>query len=367
MIEPTDTEMLTESSILERIRPAVRSEKQYRVRSYPDIGAKLNQNESPYDLPESIKQEILAGMLAVPYNRYPDDQPADLESALAESLGVSPESVLVGNGSNELTHTLGVALMASGKVLLPSPLFALFRSVARLFGGHLTEITCQEDLSFDMERIIEVAQRLDPDLTVIATPNNPTGLEVQHSDLQRLVVSARGFVLVDEAYVEFSDQPDAISLMEEYPNVLIMRTLSKGFGLAGLRIGYLIGQPAVVSELRKARLPFMIGEFAKRTALRLLEEPALVQGRVREMQRAVSELYEALHRFGLEPIPSKANFVIFKAPTRPADFVETMIGHGVLIRDMSGYAELRDYVRVCAGTSAENKAFLDALTKILDH
>ncbi|MBT8399620.1 MAG: histidinol-phosphate transaminase [Rhodothermia bacterium] len=359
--------MLTESSILERIRPAVRSEKQYRVRSYPAIEAKLNQNESPYDLPESLKQEVLSEMVSVPFNRYPDDQPGDLESALAEMLGVNPEGILVGNGSNELTHTLGLALMADGKVLLPSPLFALFRSVVRLFGGQLTEITCLEDLSFDMDRIITTAGQLDPDLTVIATPNNPTGLEVNHSDLQRLVETARGFVLVDEAYVEFSEQPDAISLMQKHPNVLIMRTLSKGFGLAGLRIGYLIGRPSVISELRKARLPFMIGELAKRTAIRLLNEPALVQRRVREMQESVDKLYEALNRFGLQPVPSKANFVLFKAPTRPADFVEMMAGHGVLIRDMSGYSELRDYVRVCAGTSAENKAFLDALTKILDH
>ncbi len=359
--------MLTESSILERIRPAVRSEKQYRVRSYPGIAAKLNQNESPYDLPESLKEEVLAEMVSVPFNRYPDDQPADLEMALAESLGVRQESILVGNGSNELTHTLGVALMPGGKVLLPSPLFALFRSVVRLFGGQLTEVTCLEDLSFDMDRIISTADQLDPDLTVIATPNNPTGLEVEHADLRRLVGTARGFVLVDEAYVEFSDQPDAISLMKEYPNVLIMRTLSKGFGLAGLRIGYLVGRPAVISELKKARLPFMIGELAKRSALRLLKEPALIQSRVREMQRTVSELFNALNRYKLEPVPSRANFVLFKAPTRPADFVETMAGHGVLIRDMSGYAELRDYVRVCAGTRAENKAFLDALTDILDH
>ncbi len=366
-MEPTDIQMLTESVILERIRPAVRSEKQYRVRSYSGISAKLNQNESPFDLPEWLKQEVLADMASVPFNRYPEDQPAELESALAASLGVSPDSVLVGNGSNELTHTLGLALMAGGRVLLPSPLFALFRSVVRLFGGELTEVPSRDDLSFDMERIISTAHQLDPDLTVIATPNNPTGLEIKHSELRRLVEAARGFVLVDEAYAEFGDEPDAIPLLDERPNVIIMRTLSKGFGLAGLRIGYLVGRPAVISELKKARLPFMIGELAQRTALRLLQEPALIQSRVSEMQGSVSKLFEALSEFGLEPVPSKANFVLFKAPTRPADFVERMAGHGVLIRDMSGYSELRDYVRVCAGTTSENKAFLVALTEILDH
>ncbi|MDX1429048.1 MAG: aminotransferase class I/II-fold pyridoxal phosphate-dependent enzyme, partial [Rhodothermales bacterium] len=323
--------------------------------------------ESPFDLPASVKREVLREMESVPFNRYPDDHPVPLQTAIASSLGVEPNSVLVGNGSNELTHTLGLALMAGGRVVLPTPLFALFRSVARLFGSELTEVPPRPDLSFDTEALISAVRQHDPDLTVIATPNNPTGLEMKHADVRRIVEASGGFVLVDEAYAEFGDEPNAIPLIDRYPNVIVMRTLSKGYGLAGLRVGFLVARSSVIQELLKARLPFMIGELAQRTAQKLLAMPELVRDRVETMQKSVTELYDVLAERGLEPVPSKANFVLFKAPERPADFVRRMAGEGILIRDMSGYIELRDYVRVCAGSAAENKAFSDALTKILGH
>jgi histidinol-phosphate aminotransferase len=351
---------------LDRIRPEVRAEKQYLVGQPPGIMCKLNQNESPFDLDSVLKEEILDEMRSVPFNRYPHDQPVHLIEAFARSIGVSPDRVLAGNGSNELTHTLGLALIAGGAdVVLPRPMFALFDSVVRLFGGKLTSIPPRPDLSFDVEAILQAIETRNPALTVIATPNNPTGLEVSRDELLSVVQAARGFVLVDEAYVEFGREPDAVSLIDDNPNVIVMRTLSKGFGLAGLRLGFLVARPEVVRELLKARLPFMIGELAQRTAVRLLQQPNMIKARVRAMQEATDWLTQKLDELGLEYVPSRANFVIFRSPVGTSELMQRVAGSGVLIRDMSGYPELAGFVRVCAGTVDENKAFLTALKSAL--
>ncbi|NNE45147.1 MAG: histidinol-phosphate transaminase [Rhodothermales bacterium] len=358
--------MATSSSPIDRIRPQVRAEKQYTVKAHPGISCKLNQNESPFDVDDDLKQEILDEMLSVPFNRYPEDQPAPLIEAVASSLGCSPDSILVGNGSNELTHTLGLSLIAGGQnVVLPKPMFALFASVVRLFGGRLTSIPPRGDLSFDTDAIVEAIREEDPALTVIATPNNPTGLEMTRDEVVAILRAARGFVLVDEAYVEFGREPDALPLIEDYPNTIVMRTLSKGVGLAGLRVGFLVAHPDVIRELLKARLPFMIGEFAQRAAIRLLQRPDYVRSRVAAMQQGTQALGRALTELGVEHVPSSANFIIFKSPIGSRELFERVAGSGVLIRDMSGYPELEGYVRVCVGTADENKAFLTALKTAL--
>ncbi len=350
------------SSLISRIRPEVRAQRAYVVGSFPDITAKLNQNESPFDLPSDLKSEILEELAEVPFNRYPDEQPTALCEAFARSLGVESTQVLVGNGSNELTHTLGLCLAGPGQsVVLPRPMFALFETVVKTFGGQLTQVAPRADLSFDADALVAAAQENDASLTVIATPNNPTGLEMTAAEVRSVVEQSPGFVLIDEAYVEFSNQPSGISLLADYPNVVVMRTLSKGFGLAGLRIGFIVADARVIAEFLKARLPFMVDRLAEISAIKLLERPGLIRDRVREMRQSVLEISGALTDMGIEIVPSRTNFILFRSPREPKVLIGALARRGVLIRDMSGYPELRDFVRVCAGTKGENKAFLDAL------
>lgn len=360
-------QQVTLSSLIARIRPEVRDRHAYVVGSYPGITVKLNQNESPFDLPRDLKSKILEELAEIPFNRYPEEQPTALCRAVASSLGVGSDQVLVGNGSNELTHTLGLCLAGPGQsVVLPRPMFALFETVARTFGARLTEVAPRSDLSFDTEGLIAAARETDASLTVVATPNNPTGLEMPSAEVRRIVESAPGFVLIDEAYTEFSSEPSGITLLRDHPNVIVMRTLSKGFGLAGLRIGFLLADARVISEFLKARLPFMVDRLAEITAIKLLQRPELIQDRVREMRQSVLEISAALTDMGIEKIPSRTNFILFRSPREPKELIRALTRHGVLIRDMSGYPELRHFVRVCAGTQAENKAFLDALKTELD-
>ena len=364
---PVQTSSPSIDDVLDLIRPAVRNESEYVVGAPPTADVKLNQNESPFDLPEELKEELLDVYDEVEFNRYPTEQPDRLRHALAEHDDVPPESIIVGNGSNEITYTFGLAFLETGSpVVLPRPMFSLYGKVARLQNADLTEVPPRDDLSFDTNGLVEAVRETEARLTVLATPNNPTGQAMPLDEVERVATAAPGIVVVDEAYVEFNSEPSAVELIDEHPNVIVLRTLSKAFGLAGLRLGYLIAQPPVVKELMKARLPFMVDRFAEQTALAVLQRPDLVEERVRRMQVSITEVTEALKQMeAVNVVPSEANFVIFTTPT-PADALQDQLANrGVLVRNMGGYPELEGYLRVSAGTRAENKAFLTALEETL--
>ena len=353
--------------LLQRIRPTVRECSEYVVDIPSGIDVKLNQNESPFDLPEELKQELLEIYEQVEVNRYPSEQPERLRRALAEHDGVDPERIIVGNGSNEITYTFGLAFLDPGDpVILPRPMFALYEKVARLQEADLTSVPPRDDLGFDAEALATAVAETEAALTVLATPNNPTGLAMTLDEIERVVAASPGFVVVDEAYVEFNPEGTAAELLDRHPNVIVLRTLSKAFGLAGIRLGYLIAHPAVVQELMKARLPFMVDRFAEQTALAVLNRSGLIEDRAQRMQASIRDLTDALQAMeGVEVVPSQANFVIFTT-SLPADVLQDRLAdRGVLVRNMSGYPELEGYLRVSAGTEAENNAFLGALEKSL--
>ena len=362
-----DTTSPSIDDLLQHIRPAVQERSEYVVDMPEGITVKLNQNESPFDLPEGLKQELLDAYAQVEMNRYPSEQPDELRHALADYDGVDPDQIIVGNGSNEITYTFGLAFLDPGDpVVLPRPMFSLYEKVMRLQEANLTSVPPRDDFGFDADALATAAADTDAVLTILTTPNNPTGLAMTLDEIEQVVVASPGFVVVDEAYVEFNPEGTAVELLDRHPNVLILRTLSKGFGLAGARLGYLLARPTVVRELMKARLPFMVDRFAEQTALAVLERPALIEDRVQRIQASITDLTEALRDMdGVEVVPSQANFVIFTTSV-PADVLQDRLAnHGVLVRNMGGYPELEGYLRVSAGTEAENNAFIGALEKSL--
>ena len=272
------------------IRQPVRNQKPYLVPgSAFEPDTKLNQNESPFDLPADLKQELVDVFLETPFNRYPKEHPYQLRQALAEKLGHPAEGILIGNGSNELTYTLGLCLVDPGaSVLLPTPMFSLYTMMVKLFAGNLITVPALPDLHFDIAGICNAIEEHRPALTVVTTPNNPTGLAVPLAHLERIARLSPGFVLVDEAYVEFTAEESAFSLLSDFPNVILLRTFSKAYGLAGLRIGYLIGHPDVITEFMKARLPFMIDRLSETVALSLLKRADLIAERVQFLKNPAS-------------------------------------------------------------------------------
>jgi histidinol-phosphate aminotransferase len=172
---------------------------------------------------------------------------------------------------------------------------------------------------------------------------------------------------VDEAYQEFSDQPSVVPLLTSHPNLIVMRTLSKVVGLAGLRLGYLLADPAVISEILKARIPFMVDRMSELTALALLDQPDLIADRATELKKGIAVLADRLRALdGVTVLPTTTNFLLFRTDRESEDVASSLRRQGVVVRSMSGYPELQDYLRVNAGSADENKAFVTALKQILN-
>ena len=353
--------------LLDLIRPEVRAQRPYIVPGAREVPVKLNQNESPFDLPTELKRDLLTSFLDINFNRYPDAQPGRLIAALEERSGVGAGSLIVGNGSNELTYTLGMCFVHPGDhVVVPRPMFALFETMIKLHGGIPVGVAPRSDLHFDVDGLISAIETHQPKLVILATPNNPTGLAMPSEDILRIVRAAPGFVVVDEAYHEFNAEPSAIGLLEDHPNVIVLRTLSKAYGLAGLRLGYMVARPKVIAEIMKSRLPFMIDRLSEHVGLLLLSHYSIVADGVRAMQESTADLIQSLSSTpGVEVLPSQTNFALFKTRFEPGDLLNKLADEGTLVRNMSGYPELQGYLRVTSGTPEENKAFLIALDGIL--
>lgn len=352
-------------SILFRTR--VRDARPYLVGSPSGIQVKLNQNENPDNIPDSLRGKLQELLSTIDLNRYPSEQPNELRDVIAQYSCVSPESVLVTHGSNEFVHSLCLAFVEPGRhVLIPSPSFSLFRDSVALFGGEVIEVEADANLDFPVEQICEIAAARAPELVIIAAPNNPTGRDLSIASIEKIVSSSPGMVVVDEAYWEFSDRSSATELLDRYDNLIVMRTLSKAVGLAGLRIGYAIARPEVIAEMLKVRLPFMVPRIDAALAMEMLKSPELIRSAADRLKLAQQWLSGQLAMLpGVDIIPSKTNFVLFKTPFESTFILRRLVEAGVLVRDMSGYRRLKGYLRVNAGTNIENTTFITALKLVL--
>ena len=227
---------------LHRIKPEVRALDVYHLTAY-DCPIKLNQNESPFDVPEDLKAPILEAVSKRSWSRYPDPMPMDLVSALAGHVGVDSQRVMACNGSNTLLQLfLAVTTSPGAPVVIPSPSFSLYGLYTGIFGGRAVSVPLTPKYTFDIGAIRRAIRREKAHTVILCSPNNPTGCAVSNSDLEALLSETDALVLVDEAYAEFSDQT-ALDLLDEHPNLVVLKTFSKAFGAAGIRIGYLIAHP----------------------------------------------------------------------------------------------------------------------------
>ncbi|MCM3901242.1 MAG: aminotransferase class I/II-fold pyridoxal phosphate-dependent enzyme, partial [Pyrinomonadaceae bacterium] len=227
---------------------------------------KLNQNENPWDAPLEIKQETLRRINERAWSRYPDFTPQRLHERLAEFSGWNSEGILAGNGSNELIQAVLMVTIGPGKrVLISEPTFALYRQITTVLGGEVVSVPLTAQLTYDSEALLSTVKSSQPDLTVVCSPNNPTGCVMETSDLVALLEVSSGLVVVDEAYFEFSGQT-AVPLLARHANLIVLRTFSKAMALAGLRVGYLLAHPDLVREVAKAVLPYNLNAVSQTAA-----------------------------------------------------------------------------------------------------
>ena len=227
---------------LRHIKPRVRELGAYTLKHYqPRI--KLNQNESPYDVPAELKRRIQERIAARPWNRYPPFVAEDFIAAVSEAHGWPKEGVLVANGSNELIQAvLAVVARPGVSVVIPEPTFTLYRLMTEVGGGEVVAVPLHDDLRFDVDAIVAAARASEASVIVLCSPNNPTGSALSLEEILRIHDSTDALVLLDQAYVEFGGA-DAAPLLEGRPRLLVLRTFSKAMALAGLRAGYLLGHP----------------------------------------------------------------------------------------------------------------------------
>jgi len=339
----------------------------YNVSGHP-ARVKLNQNESPYDIPAELKRNIIEEFLKISWNRYPDVFSTALPKKFSVLYDLPEQSFIVANGSNELIYTVEMSIVNEGTgVLIPQPTFYLFEKVAAILEGKISTVNAKPALTFDENGILERAHRLERGLVVISSPNNPTGRSATREFIVELLKSTNAIVLVDEAYIEFSEQPSSIDLTKDHKNLVVLRTFSKAFSLAGLRIGYLVANPDTAFQILKVKIPFTVNPLSEFTALKLLEYKSLFDERVSLLKSQKLEMVDAMRKIEqVNVVDSDSNFFLFST-SRPAKtlFEELLDRHSVLVRDVSSYPLLEKYLRVNVGSKEECQYFVESLRTCL--
>jgi len=353
--------------LLQTIKPAVRNLRAYSL-SPLHASVKINQNENPWDVPENVKAETLRRLDARPWSRYPEFVAASLQECLADFASWKADGVIAGNGSNELIQSLLMVTVNEAKrILISEPTFALYRQVATILGGDVVSVPSTATFQFDVPALTEALRDSKPEVMILCSPNNPTGSVIGDDDLKQLLRTAPGLVVIDEAYHEFAGQ-SVVPLLNDFPNLVVLRTFSKAMGLAGMRLGYLLAAPQLVTEVRKAVLPYNLNVFSQTVAEVAIEmyeaelQP-LVKRIIAERERLFAEL-NAIQ--GLEPVASRANFMIVRTAVEPRTIFNELLARDILVRDVSGYPMLKEYFRFNVGTPQENDRLIQSLNEIMD-
>ena len=331
--------------------------------------ATLNTNENPYPLSASLSAAIAERIkeVATTLNRYPDRDATALRAGLAQFINqlsgtsFTAENIWAANGSNEIIQSLFLAF-GEGRALGFTPSYSMHPLIARVTNTAWMDGARREDFSLDIDLALGEIAATKPSLTFITTPNNPTGSSLRIEEIEKLASSTTGLLVIDEAYAEFSDEVSATTLIEKYPHIVVIRTMSKAFSFAGVRIGYLVANPSVIDALFLVRLPYhlsAITQAAGEVALEHKEELLQNVNRIKESQRYLTL---ELEKLGLKAIPSSANFILFSGFDIPAPTLwKLLLDKGVLIRDVG----LSGYLRVTVGSEAENELFLSSLKSVL--
>jgi histidinol-phosphate aminotransferase len=319
---------------------------------------KLNQNESPYDIPGELKDGLLAQIAQLPWNRYPDFESTTLRQALASHHALKPENLLVGNGSNELLAAAIGAFVGPGiPVVFPRPTFTLYEKLITIAGGLAVPIEFDPHSGLlPLEDMLRALNDLRGAVVILCSPNNPTGGVMPPGGLQQLLATG-ATVLFDRAYGDFAND----TLPPLHDRLVTFSTFSKAWGLAGLRVGWLASTATTCREIRKVKLPYSLNVVSETLAAALLMRRELRDGNVartvaeRERMLAVMRAVPSLTVF-----PTAANFIAFRGGLSLDDFHR----HGILIRDISAYPRMQRCLRVSVGTREENDRFLAALKEL---
>lgn len=344
-------------------RPEVEAARAYGIVK-SESGIKLDQNESPWDLPVSLKVAITEKLIKTDFNRYPLEDVIEFKKQLARLNGVFADQVVMSNGSNVLIQALTLLIKPKSKVLIMEPTFPVYRMQAELMGHKVVSVPLCGEFRLQLDLILAAIKKENPALIFIANPNAPTGNLFARERLYKITKAASCPVVIDEAYYPFSGET-LVEWLSEFPHLVILRTLSKAWGLAGVRVGYAMGDADVMFQLGKVLMPFCLSRLAIAVASEVLNHPEIVAENVRRIVAERARVFESLQKIeAITPLPTDSNYVTFRSPNSTWLFRE-LKKRGVIVRDVADGDRLQNSLRVTIGTAEENTAFLRALRDVL--
>lgn len=355
--------MAAEFTIDSLVRRDLKDLRPYDAHYSPGV-IRLDANENPHDFPAEVREYIFSRVGPQFFGRYPDHMARELVSGLAAHYGLGTENVIVGNGSDEIILNIMLAFGVGNKAIIAAPTFSMYGIHARVAGAVPVEVPRGPHFEVDVKAMIDAGGD-DPGVMVICNPNNPTGNATDPADIEAVARSTSSLVVVDEAYIEFGGE-SCIPLLDKYSNLAVMRTFSKAFGLAGLRVGYLLAGAGVTRELLRIKQPFNVNSFSQLAARSVIRFRDLFEARIREIVTERERLARMLKALpGVTLYPSSANF-IFLQTSRPGDEVyRALLECGVMVRYIEAPGRGK-FLRVSVGTQKENDVFVQRLGDILE-
>ena len=327
---------------------------------------RLNTNESPEPPPAGFLEELSEAARRVDAHRYPDREATALRGAIAASHGRQAAEVFAANGSNEVLQCLLLAYGGPGRrALVFEPTYALHAHIARLTSTEVVAARRDRHFAVDAASACRLIERSQPEVVFLCSPNNPTGNSERRETIEAIATVAEGLVVVDEAYAQFA-RWSAVDLLDRFPAVAVVRTFSKTWALAGLRLGYLLAHPEVVAACQAVALPYHLDTVKQQAGVAALGHVEEMHARVARLVAERARLEAGLSDLAVDTWPSEANFVLFRPRSRPASEVwQGLADRSVLVRDVSGFPGLDGCLRVTVGTAEENGRFLAALSEVL--
>jgi histidinol-phosphate aminotransferase len=329
---------------------------------------KLDAMENPYSLPDDLRAKLAEKLRDAAINRYPDPHAAGVQQALRQAFGIAPAyDLMLGNGSDELIQIIASALAKPGAALLAvEPSFVMYRMIAEFTGLRYIGVPLRPDFALDEAAVLDAIEREQPELVFLAYPNNPTGNAFDRGAIERILAAAPGLVVIDEAYHAFAGGLSFLDDLARFDNLVLMRTVSK-LGLAGLRLGYLVGKPGWIKEFDKIRLPYNVNVLTQVAARFALEHVAVLESQAALLVAERAKLMQNLSGLhGVHAFNSRANFILFRVPDA-AQIFAGLKQRGILIKSLhGGHPLLENCLRVTVGAPQENDAFLAALRSELE-
>jgi histidinol-phosphate aminotransferase len=327
---------------------------------------KLASNENPLPASERVQKAIASAVAHL--NRYPDGSGFYLRQALAKKHGLTPDHVVLGNGSNELIELLVRAFLRPGdEAVVPHPSFVVYPMIVQAAGG-IRVMVMLKDYKLDLDAMARAITPMTK-LVFIANPNNPTATMVTADEVEAFMhkVPERTIVVFDEAYIEFAlgpDFPDSLAYVKQGRKVVVLRTFSKAASLAGLRVGYGIADPDAISLMNRIRQPFNVNSLAQAAALAALEDESHILECVRMIEAGRHYLYDEFKALGLKYVPARANFILVDVGRSAVDIYQKLLLQGVIVRPMTSFG-MESALRVTVGTPEENRRLIKALRMVL--